>query len=106
MTNTCNLLKEILAIPDDFEVLLMHGGGHAMFAAVPLNLAGEFGAPADFVGDGFWSKRAAGEAAKYCTVRHTAATSPCGDVAYPDVGEWKITPGAAYVHMVGACTSF
>ena len=43
------------------EVLLMHGGGHSMFAAVPLNLAGEMGAPVDFIGDGFWSKRAASE---------------------------------------------
>ena len=99
MQNTCDLLREIMSIPDNFEVLLMHGGGHAMFAAVPLNLGGELGAPADFIGDGFWSKRAAGEASKYCTVRHTAATSPNGDVAYPHVSEWNITPGAKYVHM-------
>lgn len=99
MQKTCDLLREVLDIPDDYEVLLMHGGGHAMFAAVPLNLAGELGAPADFIGDGFWSKRAAAEAAKYCTVRHTAATSPNGDVAYPDVSKWEFTPGSRYVHM-------
>lgn len=99
MQKTCDLLREVLSIPDDYEVLLMHGGGHAMFAAVPLNLAGELGAPADFIGDGFWSKRAAAEAAKYCTVRHTAATSPHGDVAYPDVSAWAFTPGSRYVHM-------
>lgn len=99
MQGTCDLLREVMKIPDNFEVLLMHGGGHAMFAAVPLNLAGELGAHATFIGDGFWSKRAANEAAKYCVVRHTAATSHNGDVSYPDVSEWNINPEARYVHM-------
>ena len=99
MVDTCNLMREVMSIPPNYEVLLMHGGGHAMFAAVPLNLAGEMGAPADFIGDGFWSKRAAGEASKYCTVRHTAETSSLNDSRYPDVADWKFSEGAKYVHM-------
>ena len=33
-----------------------------MFAGVAMNLGRTMGSKADFVGDGFWSKRAAGEA--------------------------------------------
>jgi phosphoserine aminotransferase len=105
MTNACALLREVMDIPDTHEVLLMHGGGHAMFAAIPLNLAGPEtpGATtknkAQFVGDGFWSKRAAGEASKYCACEHVAATSPLGDARYPDPSAWEIDPDAKFVHM-------
>ena len=70
MADTCDLAREVLDIPDTHDVLLMHGGAHAMFAGVAMNLGREMGSRADFVGDGFWSKRAAGEASKYCVVRH------------------------------------
>ena len=99
MVDTCDLMREVLEIPDTHEVLLMHGGGHAMFAAVPMNLAGSMGARADFVGDGFWSKRSAGEASKYCETRHVGPTSALGDVAIPDPSTWDLDPGAAFVHM-------
>ena len=75
MADTCDLAREVLDIPDTHDVLLMHGGAHAMFAGVAMNLGREMDSRADFVGDGFWSKRAAGEASKYCVVRHVGLTS-------------------------------
>lgn len=35
---TVALLRELMAIPDDYEVLLLQGGATGQFAAVPLNL--------------------------------------------------------------------
>tara|TARA_B100000401_G_scaffold400213_1_gene311834 strand:- start:291 stop:1388 length:1098 start_codon:yes stop_codon:yes gene_type:complete len=70
IVDACDLLRDVLSVPETHDVLLMHGGAHAMFAAVPMNLAGELGAKACYIGDGFWSKRASSEADKYCTTIH------------------------------------
>lgn len=99
MADTCDLMREVLDIPDTHDVLLMHGGAHAMFAGVAMNLGGEMGAKADYVGDGFWSKRAAGEASKYCAVRHVGLTSELGGVAIPHSSTWNVDPTAAFVHV-------
>jgi phosphoserine aminotransferase len=99
MADTCDLMREVLDIPDTHDVLLMHGGAHAMFAGVAMNLGGEMGAKADYVGDGFWSKRAAGEASKYCAVRHVGLTSELGDIAIPHSSTWNVDPTAAFVHV-------
>jgi len=54
------LLKELLKVPDNFHILLMHGGGSGQFAAVPLNLLhrldGKNDSPnADFLTTGAWT---------------------------------------------------
>ena len=100
MAATCDLVREVLDVPDSHDVLLMHGGAHAMFAGVAMNLGRAMGSKADFVGDGFWSKRAAGEASKYCVVRHVGLTSrTLGGVAIPSPFTWNVDPTAAFVHV-------
>lgn len=65
--NTSLLLRKVMSVPSSHEILFMHGGAHAMFAAVPLNLAGpEVNSKAVFIGDGFWNRKMAEEAKKYC----------------------------------------
>ena len=63
--NTETSLRRLLHLDDEFEIMLMHGGAHAQFAAVPLNLATSSSSAHYFV-NGTWSARAAKEAAKYC----------------------------------------
>lgn len=87
ITDTCNLLRDILSIPETHNVLLMHGGGHAMFAGVPMNLAGKLGSKAYFIGNGYWSKRASSEADKYCKTYHVEGLTHNFD------------PNAAYIHI-------
>lgn len=38
LDETKALLREVMVIPEDFEILFMQGGGTGQFAAVPLNL--------------------------------------------------------------------
>ena len=38
MENTQNLMRELMHIPDDYDVLFMQGGASMQFAAIPLNL--------------------------------------------------------------------
>ncbi|MDM7860790.1 3-phosphoserine/phosphohydroxythreonine transaminase [Alteromonas sp. ASW11-36] len=57
-------LRDLMAIPDNYTVLFMHGGGRGQFAAVPLNLAAK-GQRAMHLVSGSWSKASVVEASKY-----------------------------------------
>ena len=50
------LLREVMAIPDDYKVLFLQGGASSQFAMVPMNLMTGSG-KADFVVTGQWAKR-------------------------------------------------
>ena len=56
-----SLLREVMQIPDDYEVLFLQGGASTQFAMIPLNLAIKSG-KADYVLTGQWAKKAAAEA--------------------------------------------
>jgi len=53
------LAREVMSIPDNYEVLFMHGGGHGQFAATPLNLCSSKEDKATYIVNGTWSQRAA-----------------------------------------------
>ena len=58
--------RTAMSIPEQYEILFMHGGGHGQFAAVPLNLCPRGDEKATYLVNGTWSKRALSEASKYC----------------------------------------
>lgn len=92
-------LRELMAIPDDYAVLFMHGGGRNHFSSVPLNIAAA-DATVDYVNTGSWSKIAFDEAKKYVGHVNLAAETeqtPQG-LAIPEVKDWQLSPGAAYLH--------
>ncbi|MCL1125708.1 3-phosphoserine/phosphohydroxythreonine transaminase [Shewanella surugensis] len=62
-------LRDLMAIPDDYHVLFMHGGGRAQFAAVVNNFLGDAG-QALYLVDGSWSSIAADEAEKLVGKTH------------------------------------
>jgi phosphoserine aminotransferase len=89
------LLREQLAVPDNYRILFMQGGAIGENAIVPMNLIGRTGR-ADYVLTGAWSKKSAQEAQRYGTVNIAAA----GDGrAIPPQRAWKLDPGASYVHI-------
>jgi phosphoserine aminotransferase len=90
-------LRSLLAIPDNYKVLFLQGGATSQFAMVPLNLLRGKGG-ADYINTGAWSKKAIGEARKFCAV-NVAATGEAGNFsAIPAFESWQLDPGAAYVH--------
>ena len=67
--NTENLVRELLAVPNNYKVIFVQGRGSGQFSAVPLNLIGlKAGRSADYVVTGAWSAKAAEEAKKFGTV--------------------------------------
>ena len=89
-------LRELLAVPANYKVLFLQGGATAQFAAVPFNLTTP-DSVADYVNTGAWSKKAIGEAKRYCKV-NVAADAGGNYSTVPARADWKLTPGAAYVH--------
>jgi phosphoserine aminotransferase len=91
-------LRELLSIPQNYKVLFLQGGAAAQFATVPMNLLrGKQGA--DYVSTGQWSKKAIGEAKKYCKVNVAASSEDANFTYVPKQSEWKLDPDAAYVHI-------
>ncbi len=90
-------LRELLAVPQNFKLLFMQGGGLAENAIVPLNLSR--GETADFVVTGSWSQKSAQEAARYCTAHEAANTKTSGFTTLADPASWQLSKQPAYVHI-------
>ena len=90
-------LRQLLAIPANFKILFMQGGGLAENAIVPLNLSR--GGVADFVVTGSWSQKSLQEARKFCTANLAASSTEDGHTTLPDPTQWKLSAGASYVHV-------
>lgn len=88
------LLRQLLAIPENYYVLLLQGGAHLQFAMVPLNLLGaKF--RADYLLSGVWSEKAAVEARRFCNVS-VAGQGTLTSLPLPE--QLALDAGAAYVH--------
>ncbi|RDI27356.1 phosphoserine aminotransferase [Pseudacidovorax intermedius] len=89
--------RQLLAVPSNFRILFMQGGGLGENAIVPLNLSR--GGTVDFVVTGSWSTKSLKEAGRYCKTRTAATNAEGGHVAIPEAAQWSLSPDAAYVHL-------
>ena len=92
-------LRDLLAIPANYKVLFMHGGGRGQFSAVPLNLL-KTGQKADYLISGAWSKSAVDEAVKFGTVNAQDIRQKSADGIRSIVApaDWQLNSDSAYVH--------
>jgi phosphoserine aminotransferase len=92
------LLRQLLAIPASYKLLFLQGGAIGQNAIVPMNLL-RGKDRADYVNTGDWAKRSIAEAEHFCTVNVAASGEANGFTAIPRQDEWRLDPGAAYVHI-------
>ncbi|HET9405315.1 MAG TPA: 3-phosphoserine/phosphohydroxythreonine transaminase [Burkholderiales bacterium] len=90
-------LRELLAIPKNYKVLFLQGGGAGQFSIVPMNLL-RGRTTASYVNTGHWSTRAIAEAKRYCKVSIAASSEDASFTYAPRQDKWKVDPAAAYVH--------
>lgn len=97
-------LRDLLAVPSNYRILFLQGGGIGENAIVPMNLVGRKPQPAvvDFVHTGSWSGKSIKEAGKYCTVNVAASSADGKFTAIPPRDTWQLSKDAAYVHI---CTN-
>ena len=91
-------IRELLSVPDDYEVLLMQGGATGQFALLPVNLLGE-GQVADYLITGAWSKKAVAEAKAVGEVNIAFSTLDSDKISVPSQADLKLSDHAAYVHF-------
>jgi phosphoserine aminotransferase len=93
------LMRELLSIPEDYDILFLQGGASQQFAMVPMNLL-QPGRSADYILTGAWGKKAYDEAKNVGNVRIAASTEANKTyVRIPKADEIKLDPDACYVHM-------
>ena len=91
-------LRSLLAIPANYKVIFLQGGGLGQNAFVPMNLL-RGRTSADYVHTGEWSKKSIKEAKKYCTVNVAGSSESTGFTSVPKQDTWTLDPNAAYVHI-------
>lgn len=94
---TVALLRELMHISDDYEVLFVQGGATLEFSAIPLNLM--VNGVADYIDSGNFAHLAAEEAKRYGTVNVIASSREDNYTYIPDVDKLVYTPNADYVYI-------
>lgn len=91
-------LREVMNIPDNYEVLFLQGGASTQFAMIPLNFMTKNN-KADYVITGQWANKAYKEALKYGNARAVASSADKTYSYIPKVEKADFDPEADYVHI-------
>ncbi len=100
-----SLLRELLQIPSDYEVLFLQGGASLQFAQIPMNLLKE-GEIGNYVLTGSWSEKALKEAKLIGETFIGASTKESGYTSIPNVEQISINKNDAYLHITSNNTIF
>ena len=98
MENARSLVKKLLKLGDDYEVLFLQGGASLQFVMLPFNLSKENGKPA-YLNTGTWASKAIKEAQRLSMVDIVASSKEQGFNHIPK--DYSIDENADYFH----CTS-
>ncbi|MFL6209589.1 MAG: 3-phosphoserine/phosphohydroxythreonine transaminase [Pyrinomonadaceae bacterium] len=92
-------LRDLLGIPENYQLLFLQGGASLQFSMIPLNLLPADGGSADYVITGSWGKKALKEAKKQGAINVAADMADSRYTRVPEPHELKLDPQAAYVHI-------
>jgi phosphoserine aminotransferase len=90
------LVKELMQLDDDHEVLFLHGGATTQFMQVPMNLLNE-NAIASYTETGTWAGKAIKEARLFGHVEIAGSAKDKNYTTIPE--ELSVSPTAAYLHI-------
>ncbi|MCG3138598.1 MAG: Phosphoserine aminotransferase [Phycisphaerae bacterium] len=97
--------RELLAIPDQYQVLFLQGGATLQFSMVPMNLLGS-GQVADYIVTGGWSEKAVKEAKKVGEVHIAGSSKESNFDRIPKMDQIKYSANPAYVHFTSNNTLY
>lgn len=99
---TKDLLRELMEIPEDYDILFCQGGGSTQFLMVAANfLTKKYGA---YVNTGVWAKKAMAEAQYYGEAYEAASSADKNHSYIPQ--EFDLRPDTSYVHMTANNTIY
>ncbi len=96
------LLRELMEIPDDYEILFIQGGGSTQFLMTAANFFTK--KYAAYVNTGVWAKKAMAEA-KFFGEAYEAASSADRNHSYIPQ-QFEIRPETSYVHLTANNTIY
>lgn len=98
-------LKQLLDIPDNYDILFLQGGASLQFSMVPMNLMPPVN-KADYIVTGVWSKKAVKEAKRVGTVNTVYTAEATNFNHVPKQSDLSFDPEAAYVHYTSNNTIY
>ena len=92
-------VRQLLNVPDDYEVLFLQGGSRLQFTMLPMNLASP-GQSVDYFVTGTWSKKAVEECRKVVGVTPNIVCDFGGSKydRIAETGDFQIDPAAAFAY--------
>ena len=98
------LLKKVMNVPDDYEIVFLHGGATQQFSMIPLNLLKT--GKADYAVTGNFSNLSYKEACKFGDI-HLAYDGKAGNYSHiPTQEELDLSDDADYLHICANNTIF
>jgi phosphoserine aminotransferase len=92
------LVKELLSVGDDHQVLLLGGGATAQFGMVPMNLLQD-GGTADYTHSGAWAKKAIADGKKYGDINVIWSGEDQDFMTLPDPASLQLSDSPRYLHL-------
>ncbi len=89
--------RELLAIPNNYQVLFLQGGASLQFEMIPMNLL-RGRRSVDYVHTGEWAKKAIKAARGFAAVNIAASAEDRFFSYVPAPDTWRLDPDAAYLH--------
>ncbi|WP_439098721.1 3-phosphoserine/phosphohydroxythreonine transaminase [Bacillus weihaiensis] len=99
------LLRELLLIPDSYEVLFLQGGASLQFSMIPMNFLQQ-DKTAHFVMTGAWSEKALKEAKRFGETRILASSKEENYTHIPQGFSLEGIEDGAYLHITSNNTIF
>jgi len=96
MAEARSLIKELMKLDDDHEVLFLHGGATTQFMQIPMNLLNE-NELASYTDTGAWAVKAIKEAKLFGHVEIAGSTKETNYTSIPK--NISVSPTAAYLHI-------
>ncbi len=96
MVEARELVKELMKLDNDHEVLFLHGGATTQFMQVPMNLLNENDI-ASYTDTGVWASKAIKEAKLFGHVEIAGSSKENNYISIPE--NISVSPTAAYLHI-------
>lgn len=99
MHDTLESVRELLAVPDNYKIMFLQGGGNGQMSAIPMNLITRKPTKsADYFVTGYWSAKGYAECQKYGTAN---LVFPKLDKfnRVPQSSEWNLSKDSSYVFI-------
>ena len=96
MDEAVSLMKELMQLDADHEVLFLHGGASTQFFQVPMNIL-RSDATAAYTDTDVWGSKAIKEAKLYGNVDVVCSSKADNYTYLPK--DWQVKPGTVYLHL-------